>query len=130
MGPDDPQLTQRWQRGDPAAFEELVRHWQPLVVRLLGRLLPRSEEVPELCQEVFVRVYHARERYREACRDGGAVEVIVVDNASDDGTADALAQHTAEGGVLVATCEPRGAARARNLGARLANGIGRLRLAV
>jgi glycosyltransferase involved in cell wall biosynthesis len=67
-------------------------------------------------------VLRARDRYREARRDGGAVEVIVVDNASDDGTADALAGHAAEGGVRVATCAPRGAARARNLGARLASG--------
>jgi glycosyltransferase involved in cell wall biosynthesis len=67
-------------------------------------------------------VLRARDRYREVRRDGGAVEVIVVDNASDDGTADALARHTAEGGVLMATCTPRGAARARNLGARLASG--------
>ena len=67
-------------------------------------------------------VLRARDRYRETRRDGGAVEVIVVDNASDDGTADALARHTAEGGVLMATCTPRGAARARNLGARLASG--------
>ena len=64
----------------------------------------------------------ARDRYRETRRDGAAVEVIVVDNASDDGTANALARHTAEGGVLMATCTPRGAARARNLGARLASG--------
>ena len=49
----------------------------------------------------------ARDRYREARRDGGAVEVIVVDNASDDGTADALARHAAAGDVLVSTCAPR-----------------------
>jgi glycosyltransferase involved in cell wall biosynthesis len=80
----------------------------------------RNEEA--LITSTVGSVLRARDRYREACRDGGAVEVIVVDNASDDGTADALARHTAEGGVLVATCEPRGAARARNHGARLANG--------
>ena len=65
MGPDERQLMERWQRGDPAAFEELVRRWQPVVARLLGRLVTRREEVSDLCQEVFVRVYHARERYRE-----------------------------------------------------------------
>jgi glycosyltransferase involved in cell wall biosynthesis len=67
-------------------------------------------------------VLQARDRYCETQRDGGAVEVIVVDNASDDGTAVALARHTAESGVLMTTCIPRGAARARNLGARLASG--------
>ena len=59
-------------------------------------------------------VIRARDHYREARRDGGAVEVIVVDNASDDGTAEALARHAAEGGVRVVTCIPRGAARTRS----------------
>ena len=62
-------------------------------------------------------VLRARDRYCETRRDGAAVEVIVVDNASDDGTADALARHTAEGGVLMATCTPRGAARRGTSGA-------------
>jgi hypothetical protein len=68
-------------------------------------------------------VLKARDHYREARGDGGGtVEIIVVDNASDDGTSDALSRHAGLRGVLVATCAPRGAARARNLGARLASG--------
>ena len=67
-------------------------------------------------------VIRARDRDQEARREGGAVEIIVVDNASDDGTADALARHAAAGDVRVATCVPLGAARARNFGARLASG--------
>ncbi len=67
-------------------------------------------------------VLRASDRYRETRRDGAAVEVIVVNNASDDGTLDVLARQTAEGSVLMATCAPRGAARARNVGARLASG--------
>src|SRR4051812_36318162 len=67
-------------------------------------------------------VLRASDCYRNGRHDGGTVEVIVVDNASSDGTADALARHAAESGVRVATCVLRGAARARNHGARLASG--------
>jgi glycosyltransferase involved in cell wall biosynthesis len=84
-------------------------------------VIPARNEAALIASTVW-SVLRARDRYREACRDGVAVEVIVVDNASHDGTADALAEWTAEGGVLVTTCQPRGAARARNVGARLANG--------
>jgi glycosyltransferase involved in cell wall biosynthesis len=84
-------------------------------------VIPARNEAA-LISSTVASVIRARDRYHEACRDRAGVEIIVVDNASDDGTADALAQQTAEGRVLVANCEPRGAAMARNLGARLANG--------
>lgn len=67
-------------------------------------------------------VIRSRDRYHEARGDGGTVEVIVVDNSSEDGTADALSRHSTNGNVQVVSCLPRGAARARNLGARLASG--------
>jgi hypothetical protein len=86
-------------------------------------IIPARNEAALIASTV-ASVLRARDRYLEASRDGAAVEVelIVVDNASDDGMAGALASNTAEGSVLMATCEPRGAASARNLGARLANG--------
>jgi len=56
----------RWQRGDTAAFEGLVRRWQQPVARFLARVAPRAGDVPDLCQEVFLRLYLAGPRYREA----------------------------------------------------------------
>jgi glycosyltransferase involved in cell wall biosynthesis len=46
----------------------------------------------------------------------------VVDNASVDGTAAALARYTAEGRVRSVTCGALGAAKARNVGANRASG--------
>src|SRR5438445_651450 len=66
MGHHDVELIQRWQRGDSVAFEELVRRWQQPIARFLARQLGRMELVPDLCQEVFLRVYRAGPRYREA----------------------------------------------------------------
>jgi RNA polymerase sigma-70 factor (ECF subfamily) len=54
-----------WRNGSAAAFEVLVRRWQQPVARLLFHLVGRAELVPDLCQEVFLRVYEHRGRYRE-----------------------------------------------------------------
>lgn len=64
-GPPDAELVQRWQEGDPAAFEALVCRWQQPMARFLARLVGRPELVQDLCQEVFLRVYLAGPRYRE-----------------------------------------------------------------
>jgi RNA polymerase sigma-70 factor, ECF subfamily len=61
----DAVLIQRWQHGDAAAFEALVRRWQQPMARFLTRLTGRPERVPDLCQELFLRVFLAAPRYRE-----------------------------------------------------------------
>ncbi len=60
MGPDAD-----WRNGNPAAFEMLVRRWQQPVARFLFHLVGREELLADLCQEVFLRVYEHRFRYRE-----------------------------------------------------------------
>jgi len=65
MGLTDADLMRSWQRGDALAFETLVRRWQQPMARLFHRLLGRADPVPDLCQEVFLRVYQAGARYRE-----------------------------------------------------------------
>jgi RNA polymerase sigma-70 factor (ECF subfamily) len=64
MGPSEAELMRRWQGGDTASFEEIVRRWQGRVGRLLARLAGPSA-APDLCQEVFLRLYGAGARYRE-----------------------------------------------------------------
>jgi RNA polymerase sigma-70 factor (ECF subfamily) len=54
-----------WRNGSAAAFEDLVRRWQRPVARFILHLVGREEMVPDLCQEVFLRVYENRSRYRE-----------------------------------------------------------------
>jgi RNA polymerase sigma-70 factor (ECF subfamily) len=66
MGSSDAELIRRWQRGDLTAFEALVRRWQQPVARFLVRLVGRPDRAADLCQEVFLRVYSAGLRYREA----------------------------------------------------------------
>jgi RNA polymerase sigma-70 factor (ECF subfamily) len=66
MGRDDSDLVRRWQEGDEDAFAALVRRWQAPVARFLARLVGRPDAVPDLCQDVFLRVFLARARYRQA----------------------------------------------------------------
>jgi RNA polymerase sigma-70 factor (ECF subfamily) len=65
MDPSDAEIIERWQRGDGAAFAALVRRWQQPMARFLTHLTGAPAQVPDLCQEVFLRVFHAGRRYRE-----------------------------------------------------------------
>jgi RNA polymerase sigma-70 factor (ECF subfamily) len=65
MTPSDADLIGRWRQGDAPAFEVLVRRWQQPIARMLGRLVGRTDLVHDLCQEVFLKVYQARDRYRD-----------------------------------------------------------------
>ena len=62
----DAGLIARWQRGDRAAFEQLVRDWHPRVARFLVRLTGCPELARDLSQEVFLRVYLSAGKYRES----------------------------------------------------------------
>ena len=65
MHEEDRDLVRRWQYGDSAAFEGLVRRWQQPLARFLARLLGSAAPVADVCQEVFLRVHLSRERYRD-----------------------------------------------------------------
>jgi RNA polymerase sigma-70 factor, ECF subfamily len=60
----DQALMHRWQRGDAAAFEVLVRRWEGPVARFLARYSNNPEQTADGLQEVFLRVYRAGHGYR------------------------------------------------------------------
>ncbi|MHC4400470.1 MAG: RNA polymerase sigma factor [Planctomycetota bacterium] len=64
MDDSDHDLMRRVRSGDALAFERLVRRWEPPVARVLARYAGENGEVEDLAQEVFLRVYGARDRYR------------------------------------------------------------------
>jgi RNA polymerase sigma-70 factor (ECF subfamily) len=70
MGMDEAKLIERWRQGEDAAFAELVQHWQGPIARLFGRL-GSGPAAADLSQEVFLRVYQARDRYRDSGRFAG-----------------------------------------------------------
>ena len=65
MAHEDEDLIRRWQAGEPRAFEDLVRRWQQPIGGFLDRLVGRTDLIPDLAQEVFLRLYQAGPRYRE-----------------------------------------------------------------
>jgi RNA polymerase sigma-70 factor (ECF subfamily) len=53
----------RVQNGDVAAFDELFHRHRPRVVRLVTRMLGNATQSEDIAQEVFLRVFRARDRY-------------------------------------------------------------------
>jgi RNA polymerase sigma-70 factor (ECF subfamily) len=49
---------------EPGAFEELVARYQHRLVAIMHHLVGNAEEAEDLAQEVFLRVYRARHKYR------------------------------------------------------------------
>jgi RNA polymerase sigma-70 factor, ECF subfamily len=60
----DIRLMLRVREDEAGAFEELVEHYQHRLVAVLHHLLGNPEEAEDLAQEVFLRVYRARKKYR------------------------------------------------------------------
>lgn len=61
-------LMLRVREDDAGAFEELVRRYQPRLVRLMQTLAPRTHLAEDLAQETFLRVYRSRHRYQPGAK--------------------------------------------------------------
>jgi RNA polymerase sigma-70 factor (ECF subfamily) len=55
---------QRVRDDDPGAFEELVELYQHRLVAVLNHVVGNADEAEDLAQEVFLRIYRARKKYR------------------------------------------------------------------
>lgn len=64
---DDTMLVRDAQRGDTAAFEELVRHYDRPVLRLALHLTGSVEDAQDIYQEAFLRAYQNLPRFRFEC---------------------------------------------------------------
>lgn len=70
MALDDAELVRRFQQGDSAAFEALVRRYQRDLFTFLVRFAGNREIAEDLFQETFVKVLQALPAYREQGRFG------------------------------------------------------------
>jgi len=60
----DIRLMLRVRDDEPGAFEELVEQYQHRLVAVMHHLVGNAEEAEDLAQEVFLRVYRSRHKYR------------------------------------------------------------------
>ncbi len=68
QAPTDEELMMRLARGEVGGFECLLARHRTPVVHFLYRMVQDREAAEELAQEVFLRVYRARGRYRPTAR--------------------------------------------------------------
>ncbi len=63
MGPSDRELVESVLGGDGSAFQPLVERYQNLVFNIVFHYMGRREEVEDIAQEVFLKVYRSLSKY-------------------------------------------------------------------
>lgn len=59
------ELIEKVKKGDHRAFKELIMRYQKLVVHMIGRVVKVREDVEDLTQEVFVKVYNNLPKFEQ-----------------------------------------------------------------
>jgi RNA polymerase sigma-70 factor (ECF subfamily) len=64
----DVSLMLAFQRGEELAFQELVERNHPRVIGLIYRFIGDAADAEDLAQEVFLRIYRARQAYKPTAK--------------------------------------------------------------
>jgi len=68
MARTDVQLMHGVRAGDEVCFELLLQKYRTPVIHFLGRMVRDRAQAEDLAQEVFLRVYRAREKYKPSAK--------------------------------------------------------------
>lgn len=79
----EPELLEACRKGEPAAFEELVRRHERQVYRVAYRLVQNRLDAQEIVQEIFVRVHRALPQFRAGAALGTWLYRITVNACLD-----------------------------------------------
>ena len=60
----EPELIAKAQTGDVSAFNEVIRAYRKRILGAVYRLIGRSEDVEDVAQDVFVRLYYSLDQLR------------------------------------------------------------------
>ncbi len=61
---NDAQLVQQVLNGNNHAFRFLVSKYQRLVLHVVGRIVQQNDEVEDICQEVFIKIFKTLKKFR------------------------------------------------------------------
>lgn len=61
---NDTELVKQIIDGNNNAFRFLVANYQKLVLHVVSRIIQRQDEVEDICQEVFIKVFRKMEKFR------------------------------------------------------------------
>jgi RNA polymerase sigma factor (sigma-70 family) len=78
------ELVVRAQAGDQAAQEELVRQFSPMVFRLVSRFFRRREDVEDLAQDVFFKVFTRIDQVRPSENFPGWLRQVAIHTCYDE----------------------------------------------
>lgn len=65
---NDAELVEQILNGNNNAFRYLVANHQRLVLHVVGRIVRRQDEVEDICQDVFIKVFRKMKRFRGESR--------------------------------------------------------------
>lgn len=65
---NDAELVEQILNGNNNAFRYLVANYQRLVLHVVGRIVRRQDEVEDICQDVFIKVFRKMKRFRGESR--------------------------------------------------------------
>lgn len=65
---NDAELVKQILNGNNNAFRYLVANHQRLVLHVVGRIIQQQDEVEDICQEVFIKVFSKMKKFRGESR--------------------------------------------------------------
>lgn len=60
----EPEIIEKAKSGDPESFNALVKAYRKRILGTIYRLIGRSDDVEDVSQDVFVRLYHSLDQLR------------------------------------------------------------------
>jgi RNA polymerase sigma-70 factor (ECF subfamily) len=80
----DRELIVRAQGGDESAQEAIVKHYSPMVFRLISRFFRSREDVEDLAQDVFLKLFARIEQVRPDENFSGWLARVTVNTCYDE----------------------------------------------